>query len=300
MSITKPEVRHIYQNHFLDSTRWQAFAPHPGDIVIATPYKSGTTWMQIIVMHLIFQDLQARPIPELSPWLDLRFSPVADVLKKIDGQEHRRFIKTHLPLDGLPYYEQVKYIVVGRDARDVFMSMWNHYGVFTDEDYEKANANSPDAPLPRRPEAIREFWKWWISTGWFEWESEGYPFWSNMRHVQTWWDFKHLPNILFVHFNDLLGNLAGEIQRIAAFLEIDLAPTIHSNIAEAVTFKNVKAKDEVLLPQEKFLIHKGTNGRWRTVLTAEDLEMYYAAVARELSPDCARWLENGRNGNNHL
>ncbi len=42
-----------------------------------------------------------------------------------------------------PFFPQVKYIVVGRDARDVAMSMWNHYSEFTDGVFEGTN-NMPD------------------------------------------------------------------------------------------------------------------------------------------------------------
>jgi aryl sulfotransferase len=283
-----PEVRHIYQNHTLDSTRWQHFVPRLDDIVIATPFKSGTTWMQILVMHLIFQDLQPRSLYEVSPWLDESWlgTRVEDVLAQLDSQTHRRFMKTHLPLDGLPYFDQVKYIVVGRDARDVFMSLWNFYGIIEDEKM-----------LPRRPQDIRDFWRMWITTGWFEWESEGYPFWSNLRHTQTWWDFKHLPNILFAHYNDLLADLEGEIQRIAAFLEIAVSPMLCTQIAQASTFKQVQANAKKLLPDmDQNFFYKGTNGRWQSILNEEDLQLYHAAVARELSPDCAHWLENGGQG----
>ena len=285
MSVIKPILRHVYQNHTLDSIRWDSYSPRPDDIVIATPLKSGTTWTQIIVMHLIFQDLELRPIWELSPWFENRWASLDDLLNKVKGQ-------THLPLDGLPYFEQVRYIVIGRDARDVFMSLWNFYGNFSDETFEKMDAHCPDKPMPRRPENICDFWRQWIGSGWFEWESEGYPFWSNMRHVQTWWNFKHLPNILFVHYNDLLGNLKGEISRIAGFLDIDLGPGFREKIAKAVTFKTVKENAEQLGLKTDFF-YKGTNARWHNVLTSEDLELYHAAVARELSPDCANWLEIG-------
>jgi len=41
-------------------------------------------------------------------------------------------------------------------------------------------------------------------------------------------------------------------------------------------------------------LNRGSNGRWREVLTREDLALYPAMVERSLSPDCARWLEQGR------
>lgn len=46
MTNKTPQVTHMYQNHHLDSTRWDRFFPREGDIVVATPYKSGTTCMR--------------------------------------------------------------------------------------------------------------------------------------------------------------------------------------------------------------------------------------------------------------
>jgi aryl sulfotransferase len=75
----------------------------------------GTTWMQQIVNLLIFQSPEPRPLGELSPWLDNRIHlPIEVVLPKIEAQTHRRFLKSHLPLDALPIYDEVKYIHVAR------------------------------------------------------------------------------------------------------------------------------------------------------------------------------------------
>ncbi|NQX94559.1 MAG: sulfotransferase domain-containing protein [Erythrobacter sp.] len=37
-------------------------------------------------------------------------------------------MKTHTPLDGLPYYPEAKYLCVTRDPRDAFMSLPNPWG----------------------------------------------------------------------------------------------------------------------------------------------------------------------------
>ena len=51
----------------------------------------------------------------------------------------------------------------------------------------------------------------------FPWEPDGCPFRSVLHHARTRWDYRHLPNILLVHFADLLVDLEGEIRRIARF-----------------------------------------------------------------------------------
>ena len=40
-------------------------------------------------------------------------------------------------------------------------------------------------------------------------------------------------------------------------------------------------------------IYKGTNGRWRDLLTSADIEKYERLVKQKLSSDCAHWLATG-------
>jgi len=294
----------IYQSFLLDSTRWDQIVERDGDVVIATPYKCGTTWTQNIVLHLIFQDLKLRIIDDFSPWVDMRLKPIDELVGQLAAQDHRRCLKSHLPRDGLKLRQNTRYIVVGRDPRDVFMSMWNHYSAYTPEMLVALNDTQGRVGpmLPPCPSDIRDFWNMWINRGWFDWETEGYPHWSNLRHVQTWWQDRGQPNILFVHYNDLLADLAGEIGKIARYLQIDCAPDTVSAIAEMVTFESMKRDGESIHPGAAFAFkggasrfyNKGTNGRWRAVLTEGDLAMYDAAAGRELTDACRKWLENGR------
>ncbi len=43
----------------------------------------------------------------------------------------------------------------------------------------------------------------------------------------------------------------------------------------------------------KTFIHKGTNGRWRDVLTEEDNANYEFRALEKLGPECAEWLASG-------
>ncbi len=305
-----PRRSRIYQNHHLDSTRWDVVVPRDDDIIVTTAYKSGTTWMQHILLHMLYGDLD--PLPDartVSPWPDARFMGVArkDLAAMCEGIERRRFLKSHLPLDGLPYWPEAKYIIVGRDPRDVFMSLFNHYWNYTDLAMKMMNElpGRVGAPLPPCPEDPKELWPGWISRGWFDWESEGYPFWSNLHHTQTYWDYRHLPNLFFVHYNDLLEDLDGEVERLAGFLDIALTDEHRARIVDGTTFENAKRRSVAAAEKTgeaavfwkggaAAFFFKGTNGRWRDVLSEADLAMYEEAKERVLSPDCARWLENGR------
>lgn len=297
--------KYVYKSCVTDSSRWEKFSPRGDDIVIATAYKAGTTWMQTIVANLVFQggDLPGAPT-EISPWLDFRPFPLEDVLSTLDAQTHRRFIKTHLPMDALPVFRQVKYVMIGRDPRDVAMSMLNHHNNYTDEARAMFDncADRAEDRLPGPFADARSFWRQHATRGTVPWESDGYPYWSQIRYAQTWWDRRQAPNVLLVHFNDLLADLEGEIRRVAAFLEIALDDATASRIAEATTFASMKKRADEIVPRAGIVwkgggatfINKGVNGRWRAEFEAEDDRLYEAAVSRTLSPDCRRWLENGR------
>ena len=186
-----PERTREYRNHHLDSTRWDRVVPRDDDIVITTAYKAGTTWMQRIVAALVFGP---GPVDMMgvSPWIDARWlGPVEPVLAQIESQRHRRFMKSHLAADGLRYFPQAKYLVVGRDTRDVFMSLWNHYSSYTDLTYQLLNdPERPGPEFPRCPATPAELWPRWITEGWFEWEPDGWPFWSHHHHMATWWSVR--------------------------------------------------------------------------------------------------------------
>src|SRR4029077_198523 len=89
-----------YQTSFTDSARWDGFVFRPGDIVISAPAKCGTTWLQMICALEIFKSATfVRPLDQVSPWLDVLLRPLTGVLADLEAQAHRRFIKTHTPLD---------------------------------------------------------------------------------------------------------------------------------------------------------------------------------------------------------
>jgi aryl sulfotransferase len=301
-----PVVKHLYQHYMMDALRWNFFVPRADDIVVATTYKAGTTWVQTIVANLIFEGNKLPgALHDISPWLDQRIFPLELMLTQLEQQTHRRSIKTHLPLDGLPFHEKIKYVHVGRDPRDVFMSFWNFYSNFTPQLLNVVNSvpGRVGAELPPCPADIHELWRQWTMRGWFEWETQGYPLGSVLHHAQSWWEYPHLPNILFVHFADLLADLEGGIRRIARFLEIDPPAGVWPTIVRNCSFAEMKSHGDELLPLMKMMLkggadaffHKGTNGRWREVLSADELKLYDAAAEREMTPDCRRWLENGGN-----
>jgi aryl sulfotransferase len=301
----RPTRTRVYRNHHLDSTRWDRFETRPGDVVITTAYKSGTTWMQTIVAHLVFPGgAIPGPVMEISPWIDMAARDFDDIVARTGAQTHRRFLKTHLALDGIPYREDVRYVYVGRDLRDVFMSLWNHYSGHNDAAFERVNdpRTLVGEPFPRPPADLHTLWARWIARGWFDWEPEGWPYWSSAHHARTWFAWRHLENILFVHFADLLADPHAEIARVARFLDIPIDEAELDRIAGATSFDAMKAAGDAVMGGAAALwdegarrfLNQGTNGRWRGVLSDAELAQHRALVERALPRECATWLENGR------
>ncbi len=137
-----------YRSAEEDSGRWSDFPFRPGDIVISTRSKSGTTWMQMICALLVFQtpELPA-PLSQLSPWLDWLVVPQRQVYAELAAQRHRRFIKTHTPLDGVPIEPQVSYIVVARHPLDMAVSLY-HQGDNIDRERLRQLTGAPPSDTP--------------------------------------------------------------------------------------------------------------------------------------------------------
>jgi aryl sulfotransferase len=299
-----PERTREYRNHHLDSTRWDGFVARDDDIFVTTAYKAGTTWTQRILGALVLGPVPLHAhLNDISPWIDARFwGPVEPLLERVEAQRHRRFIKSHLAADGLRFFPQAKYLVVGRDTRDVFMSLFNHYSAYTEIMYALLNdADRPGPEFPRCPVTPRELWPRWISEGWFDWEPDGWPYWSHHHHLTTWWEFRELLNVLFVHYNDLKADPETEMRRIAAFCDIDVDedawPALVATVGlDAMRSEARGTEDPMTMAFEggaaRFFF-KGDNGRWRGVLTDEDLALYETA-ASTLDPTLRQWLEHGR------
>lgn len=267
-----------------DSTRWDRYVPRNGDAVVATYPKCGTTWMEHIVLNLFHYGRTIPPIKQVAPWIELRKQrgngdseqPIQEVVDMLERQRHRRQMKTHLPLDHLPYHKEVRYLVVARDARDACMSMYNHAWALGWIEDDKD---------------VREYWAEWI-------EDAGPKLFD---YYEQWWKYRHFDNILMVHFSDLKLDPKREIRRVAVFLETEATDNVLDAVTEATTFSSMKKNATALMGEMSSwkggadtFIHKGTNGRWRDELREEDLALYEPVASRSASPDCRAWLEGGK------
>jgi aryl sulfotransferase len=249
--------------------------------------------MQTIIASLLWPD-NALPAPvlELSPWLEFEAFPIANVLGRLAAQRHRRFIKTHTPADGVPWLPDAKYVFVARDGRDAFMSMCNHLQRFRDDVREGMNLRAAADGVPPMPGwngDVHGFFGVWL-------ESAGM-----LEHLDTFWRRRAQPNVLLVHYGDLKRDLGGEMRRVADFLGIAVSAAQWPAVVERCTFDAMQTRGAEIGAFEalfeggvRSFIFKGTNGRWRDVLTADEVARYAAKVGAVLPPAGAAWLEQGR------
>lgn len=280
-----------------DSARWIGFPFRQGDIVISTRSKSGTTWVQMIVALLIFQtpELPAS-LGHLSPWLDWLVAPCDDVYARLAAQSHRRFIKSHTPLDGIPDDPRATYIVMGRHPLDMAVSLY-HQGDNIDRTRLRQLTGQPEpevSPPPRRP--VRE---WLIE--WIEKDSDpvsqpdSLP--GVMRHLSGAWARRTAPNVALVHYADLSEDLEGEMKRLAGLLGIAIPAEILPELVEAATFEAMRTRSGTFAPDPSGIFkdkaaffRRGTSGEGRELLTPRELELYHARAAQMAPPDLLEWL----------
>ena len=199
-----PKRNQRYVGFATDSSRWDHFTSRDDDIFICTPCKCGTTWTQAICALLIFKDPEHKKQPAMiSPWIDAHLMPVEAMNAMLDAQNHRRFLKTHTPFDGIDYYPSSTYILVYRDPRDVYFSLRNHI--------ENMNIDVQSEWLTND---VSESFRNWVLAPNVVGTSELFTLSELVHHYCSFLRFKHLPNIHFFHFSDFKRDLVALIKSL--------------------------------------------------------------------------------------
>ncbi|MGI9006761.1 MAG: sulfotransferase domain-containing protein [Streptosporangiaceae bacterium] len=293
-----------------DSARWEGFAFRPGDIVISTRSKSGTTWMQMICALLIFQtpDLPA-PLGQLSPWLDWLITPREQVFAGLEAQSHRRFIKTHTPLDGLPLDTKATYIVVGRHPLDMAVSLYHQGNNIDRARLRELTGRDGEPSPPSRPRPVLHDWllAWVDAQVRPEDHLDSLP--GVIWHLSDAWrrrtDPPPLsppagplgPAVLLVHYDALIADLEGQMRRLADLLGIAVPEDEWPGLVHAARFEQMRtsagrqAPDPAgVLKDPGAFFRRGYSGAGAEALSADELARYYARTARLGPPDLLDWL----------
>ena len=286
-----------------DSARWWRFPLRDGDIIVSTRSKSGTTWMQMICLLLVFQTA-ALPdtLGRLSPWLDWLPRPEPETLALLEGQRHRRVIKTHTPLDGVPQDPRVTSIVVARHPLDAAVSLYHHsknlnrerLRVLMNRPVSTAPADSTPPPATSLP--LRE----WLLE-YIDWDPDPREWLDSlpgtMLHLSDAWARRDSGNVVLVHYDDLCADLDGSMRRLSRRLGIPVDEARIQTLVRAAGFDAMRASPERSVPDTFGVFHdnaaffrRGASGEGLSVAGEDGMARYRARVEGLAPPDLMSWL----------
>lgn len=277
-----------------DSARWANFGFREGDVVISTRSKSGTTWVQTICALLLHGPRLPAPLPVLSPWLDHTVRPVEQVVADLETQQHRRVVKTHTPLDGVPVDPRATYLVVGRHPLDLAVSLYHQ------SDNIDRGRLAELTGVPARPRGERPSLHDWL-VSWTRAETTPREQMDSLvgvlHHVTDAWERRAGQAVVLVHYADLLADLEGEMRRIADRLGVAIPEVQWPGLVEAATFESMRSRSDELVPDAVGVLkdrsrffRSGTSGGGRAVLSPEELRDYEQRVEGLAPPEVVAWL----------
>lgn len=185
--------------------------------------------MQMICALLVFQNPELPDsLSNLSPWLDWLITPRDDVYAQLASQDHRRCIKTHTPLDGLPVDPRVTYIVTGRHPLDMAVSLYCQGGNLNRERIRQLTGQPGAGPTVDQRPPLHQ----WL-LGWIEQESDPQRSLDSLPgvlwHTTDAWDRRATQDVVLVHYDDLVNDLDAEMSRLARRLGMRRASYLSPN-----------------------------------------------------------------------
>lgn len=239
----------------------------------------------------------------------MNLRPTDEVHELLEAQTHRRFIKTHTPLDGLPWDDKVTYITVGRDPRDAFASTRHHganlaidllharrIAAVGDHDLDALPKGWPESEDPR--ELVRAFLE--MDRGC---DSADVNLAHLLHHHRLAWDARHHANVHLFHYADLTADLAAELRRLRDVLGTGQGNARVEELTPLASLEAMRARAGHAAPEASMGIWKdptkffrnGRHGDGARMMTPAELRRYQARC-RELVTDSEllAWIHNGR------
>lgn len=278
-----------YQGSVSRPEQWSRFEPRRGDVIVCSPPKCGTTWMQTLVSMLLGGGtFLPERLSTLSPWIDAVFTG-DELLDNLNHRPGHRVVKTHTPVDGFPAWEDVTVIAIFRHPLDVFLSLRDHVANLRDE---------AEHPIGGELKAAFER----FLNGAFDPERvDERNLATLVQHFRAT-TLGHQPRLQRFHYADLIRNPTATLSALVALLAVDLAPDTLEQIRAGTTFDAMKADAARLAPMsgmdhwrdDAAFFRAGGLRRQDGALNSDQLAAYHARM-RELVPDAdeRRWLEDG-------
>lgn len=292
MQQVRTERHRDYRGVVTNTEIWNQFSLRPDDIIVDTPPKCGTTWMLNIVMMLI----HGRALPDAggshnAPWLDCGFRDQQAIVDFLDGLDRRRCIKSHSPMDGIPYGPDPTYIVVYRHPVDVHFSLRTHAG--------NMKTDWLDFMFPKDE---REGFRRFIDAPATDSGTDDLNLASFVHHYREAKVRHGGGNVHFFHYADLTRDFPGQLARLAQITGLPLDAALSDEIAEATSFgqmrKAVETSDRRFHEDTPFhdladFYASASSNKWQGRLTDDDMADYARKIDTLLPPDDVAWLQWG-------
>lgn len=230
------------------------FVTKDGDVFIVTYPRSGTTWTEQIVHLLANKGEQGEQrITDAVPWLETLPHRPNGMIKFLETLPLRRLFTSHLPYPLMPPIDNTtaKIIYVARNPKDVAISTYFH-------NQSKGGYEGP----------------WDEHFQLFLYGDVGFgPYFD---HVLPWWQAsKKDKNILFLKYEDMKHDLAGNVAKLASFLDIQADSQLIETVVKLSSFQSMTSNETTnfdWVPQKADKpkhFRKGDVGDWRNHFNAE-------------------------------
>ncbi|MFK7837394.1 MAG: sulfotransferase domain-containing protein [Sulfitobacter sp.] len=288
--------RKLYLGPLTDNRRWDRVNIRPDDVFVVTPPKSGTTWMQTIVALLFAGDPEVETqLSVKMPWVDIRFREISEVAERLEAMTARRSMKSHTPMDGLPWKDDAHYICVFRHPLDAHFSYRKHlrnipmpfFGHWYPED-------DADGVTFRR----------FLDGGAEGFDGDAMPLAHILQHYKAARARADRPNVSLFHYADMSRDLPGTFAKVAQLLDITHSSDVLDQLVQTASFDNMRAHAERFAPgggtgfmkSDTDFFESGKSGKWVGQLTENELSAYDDIMDRHLTPQERAWLEHGAEG----
>ena len=285
--------RRLYLGPLTDSRRWDRVALRDDDVIVATPPKCGTTWMQTIIALLMSGDPEVEPNLSINmPWVDIRLCDIEEVAQRLERMTHRRCLKSHTPLDGLPRHDRAQFICVFRHPLDAHFSYRHHLANIPINWFDHwYPADDPERITFRR----------FLDGGAEGFDGDAMPLAHILRHYQAALAAANRPNVHLFHYADMVSDLPGTFERVADILGVTHWPDIMTQLIASAGFDHMRAHATRYAPgggtgflkSDAGFFESGSHGKWVGQLTEGELAAYEAVMDAHLATKDRRWLEHG-------
>nr|XP_042910405.1 sulfotransferase 1E1 isoform X2 [Parasteatoda tepidariorum] len=181
-----------------------SYEPRPDDLFITTYPKCGATWVQNIVACIHQEGSPFSSALEFfnnAPFLEMSGAEAARIMKRPGA------IKTHLPIDVIPWFSQAKYIYVARNPKDCCVSFYHHTKNFTG--YKFKNGSFDDY--------FELFMKGEVDYG------------DYFDSLISWYERRNDPNVLFITYEQLKEDIKRNVLKIANFMGSEYKEMLEKN-----------------------------------------------------------------------